>query len=217
MQQDRSTPSRSTDRGLSLVSAIADHPAGSPLADLARAVDLSASTALRQLRALETAGFASRGDDGRWVPGAELLRIATALAEPPLQRMALPVLHDIAELTGESTYLAEPVDADRAVYSVLAPGTFAVRHTSWLGSTVPRSGTAVGDALTGHVDDDGVALRHDAVEEGVCALSCPVRAVDGRIVAAVSVIGPSYRLAGERLTAARRALSGQTMRLHGTV
>ncbi len=203
MQPAAATP-RATTRGLSLLRAIADHPHGLPLADLAREVDLSASTALRQLRSLEAAGFATRRNDGCWEPGVDLLRLARGLAgSATLPRLAAPVLRSLAHETGESAYLAEPVDARTAIYVAMEAGRHAIRHVSWLGRTVPRRGTAVGMALGGRIDDDGAATQLDAVEPGVTALSAPVTAASGRIVAAVSVVGPSFRLTGTHRDNAR--------------
>lgn len=205
---------RATDRGLRLVREVADHPHGLALADLARAVELSASTALRQLRSLEAAGFAVRRGDGRWVPGPELLRIARSLTGlATLPRLAEPVLASLAATLGESAYLAEAADDATAVYVATEAGTHAVRHVSWLGHLVPREGTAVGRALDGRVDGDGVAVRVDAVEHGVTAVSAPVRDVHGAVVAAVSVVGPSFRLAGPALAAARTAVAEHAERL----
>jgi IclR family transcriptional regulator, acetate operon repressor len=205
---------RATDRGLSLVREVADNPHGLPLADLARAVDLSASTALRQLRSLEAAGFAVRSADGTWVPGPELLRIARNLAaNATLPRLAEPVLASLAEELGESAYLAEAADAKTAVYVAMEAGTHAVRHVSWLGHTVPRRGTAVGRALVGDVDPDGVAVREDAVESGITAVSAPVLDAHGEVVAAVSVVGPSFRLTGNELANARVAVAEHASRL----
>lgn len=205
---------RATDRGLSLVRAIADHPLGTPLADLGRAVGLSASTALRQLRSLEAAGFAVRRTDGCWVPGPELLRIARNLAATAtLPRLAEPVLASLARQLGESAYLAEAVDDRTAVYVAMEAGPHPVRHVSWLGHAVSRRASAVGRALLGHVDADGVAVREDAVESGITAVSAPVRDVTGEVVAAVSVVGPSFRLSGPALTAARAAVAQHAVTL----
>ncbi len=207
-------PPRATDRGLSLVRAIADHPDGLSLADLARAVDLSASTALRQLRSLEAAGFAARRPDGTWEPGDELLRIARTLsAETTLPRLARPMLAALAAEQGESAYLAEAVTRNEAMYVAMEAGSHSVRHVSWLGHRVPRRGTAVGRALAGDVDPDGVAVRVDAVEAGITAVSAPVRDHTGAIVAAVSVVGPSFRLIDGRLDLTRRAVAEQAARL----
>ncbi len=205
---------RATDRGLALLRVVADHPAGIALADAARAVDLTPSTALRQLRSLEAAGFAARDDDGRFAPGAELLRIARSLASSAaLPRLAEPVLADLAGTTGESAYLAEPADQRHAVYAAMEPGTHAVRHVSWLGQRVSLRGTAVGAALDGDVDADGTAMRTDAVEDGVTAISAPVVGADGRIIGALSVVGPSFRLTGRRLAAARAAVGAHAVAL----
>ncbi len=84
---------------------------------------------------------------------------------------------------------------------------------SWLGHRVPRHDTAVGRALRGEVDGDGVAVRDDAVETGVTAVSAPVRDASGAIVAAVSVVGPSFRLVDGTLAAARAAVAAHAARL----
>jgi DNA-binding IclR family transcriptional regulator len=205
---------RATDRGLALLRVVADHPDGIALADAARAVDLTPSTALRQLRSLEAAGFAERDDDGRFAPGPELLRIARSLAgSAALPRLAERSLATLATATGESAYLAEPVDARHAVYAAMEPGTHAVRHVSWLGQRVTRKGTALGAALAGEVDADGTAVRSDAVEDGITAVSAPVHGARGEVIGAISVVGPSFRLAGARLRAARAAVAHEAAML----
>lgn len=188
---------------------VADHATGISLSGAARAVELAPSTALRQLRSLESAGFVARRDtDGRFEPGPELLRIARALAaSTSLARLAEPVLAALAADTGESAYLAEPADRSWATYTALAEGRHAIRHVSWLGHRVPRRRSAVGAALAGRVDDDGTAVRHDAVEPGITAVAAPVHDHRGRVVAAVNLVGPSFRLAGDALAEARRAVA----------
>jgi len=205
---------RATDRGLSLLREIADNPGGLPLAELAREVGLNASTALRQLRSLEAAGFAARRQDGDWEPGPELLRISRNLVtHATLPRLAAPLLAEIATATGESVSLAEPVDAGSAVYVAMEAGSYAIRHVSWLGRTVPRRGSAVGQALAGRVESDGVVVVHDAVEPGVTAVAAPVRGGGGVIEAALSLVGPSFRLEGATLTEARRVVAAAAARL----
>ncbi len=194
---------RATDRGLRLVSIVADHPNGVSLADAARAADLTSSTALRQLRSLESAGFAVHLPDSRWAPGEELFRIARSLGQDSLARLAQSVLVSLAEQIGESAYLAEPVDTTTATYTAMEQSHHAIRHVSWLGRPLSRRNTAVGAALKGNVDPDGTALREDAVELGVTAISAPVRDERGVVVAAVSVVGPSYRLRAFGLAKAR--------------
>jgi DNA-binding IclR family transcriptional regulator len=99
------------------------------------------------------------------------------------------------------------------VYTCLAEGHHAIRHVSWLGHQISRRDTAVGTALAGRTDDDGVAVRVDAVEAGITAVSAPVRSADGRIIAAISIVGPTFRLQGEVLARTRRAVLGTAARL----
>ena len=99
------------------------------------------------------------------------------------------------------------IDAKQAVYVASRPGSHAVRHVSWLGQRVTRRSSAVGAALAGKVDEAGVAIRLDAVEEGITAVSAPVRGADGKVIAAVSVVGPSFRLHGAALTDAAAAVA----------
>ena len=201
---------RATDRGLALLRVVAEHPAGIALADAARAVELTPSTALRQLRSLESAGFAARDGEGRFVPGGELLRIARSLtSSASLPRLAEDALTALTEATGESAYLAEPFDARHAEYTAMTPGTHAVRHVSWLGQRVTRRGTAVGAALHGEVDGDGVVVRTGVVEDGVTAVSAPVHDANGEVAAAISLVGPSFRLEGAALRTARRLVAEQ--------
>lgn len=212
-QASSASQPRATDRGLALLRVVADHATdgtggahihGITLADAARAVELSPSTALRQLRSLEMAGFASRSAEGRYLPGPELLRIARSLvATATLPRLADAALLTLAATTGESAYLAEVADSRYAVYVASHPGSHAVRHVSWLGQRVTRRASAVGAALAGKVDADGVAVRLDAVEPGITAVCAPVSDGSGQVVGAVSVVGPSFRLTGRELTAAR--------------
>ena len=205
---------RATDRGLALLRVVADHPGGIALADAARAVELTPSTALRQLRSLESAGFAARDSEGRFAPGSEVLRIARSLAgAAALPRLAEPILVALAQSTGESAYLAEAADQTHAVYAAMEPGKHAVRHVSWLGQRVALHDTAVGAALSGTLDADGTAVRADAVEEGVTAVSAPVYGVGGSIIGALSVVGPRFRLQGRKLQTSRSAVAKQARTL----
>lgn len=213
MQASMTGQPRATDRGLALVSVVADHPQGLTLADAARAVGLSASTALRQLRSLESSGFSDRRADGMYVPGPELIRIARHLTATSLPQRAQPILVALTIETGESSYIAESLDRRTATYVAMAPSVRAVRHVSWLGQHVARRGTAVGAALAGRVDEDGAVSVCGAVEDGVTAVSAPVRGPDGAIIGAVSVVGPSFRLRGRRLSEARNAVTAAARQL----
>lgn len=199
-ETSETSSTRATDRALALLSVVAEQPTGTSLADAARSVGLSPSTALRQLRALERAGFTCRTSDGRWAVGAEMLRLARRLTTSlSLSQQAAHVLAPLAAASGESCYLSEPVNDTVAVYTAMVPGTHAIRHVSWLGREVSRAHTAVGKALALHLDPTGAACASDVVEPGVTAVAAPVMGANGQVLGALSVVGPSFRVSGAHL------------------
>lgn len=205
---------RATERGLGLVSIIGDHPSGIALADAARASQLMPSTALRQLRSLASMGFAVQREDAKWVPGPELLRLARALIDyATIGNLSQPTLAVLASATGESAYIAEQQSTSSAMYVAMEQSRHTVRHVSWLGQTLDCRTTAVGAALRDHVDTDGVALRHDAVEPGVTAISAPIRGEGTSVVAAISVVGPTYRLEAFGLPKARLLVAESALKI----
>jgi len=215
--QPAPTP-RSSDRVLEVLKAVAASP-GLNLTGVAGAVDLAPSTALRQLRSLEAAGMVERGDDQAYRPGIGLIRLAhQVISGSSLAERAAPLLARVAAESGESAYLAIADIPGSCVYIATAPGPQQLRHAGWLGRRIPMESTAVGAALRGEIDEDGAVYRADGHEVGVAAASAPVYDVSGSVVAAISAVGPTFRLVGAELAAARRAVadaSGELTRLLG--
>ncbi|GAB3193702.1 IclR family transcriptional regulator [Nesterenkonia suensis] len=201
---------RTVARALDLLAAVCD--AGDlPLAEVARRTELSSSTALRLLRTLEGAGFVRRDTDGTYRPGLRIMQLgAQALSSESLVSLAADPLRRLVEATGESCYLSVPhlqsAQNGYGIYLAMEEGTHSVRHTSWVGRTVPLEGTAAGAALRGDAPaegpDAGYVVVEDAVESDVTAIAAPVRvdtsSDDGAIVAALSIVAPSYRMTAQR-------------------
>jgi urocanate hydratase len=185
------------ERALGLLAEVCSAQALS-LADCARRADLSPSTALRLLRTLESAEFVARDTRGYFHAGPRLIQLgAAALGRESLVRMAEPSLHRMVAISGESAYISVLGPGDTALYVGMVEGTYAVRHASRIGRTVPLEGTAVGEALRGEVPDAGYVVRASAVEDGVAAIAAPIRRPAG-IAGALSLVGPAYRIDDER-------------------
>lgn len=207
-----SSSTRTVDRALDLLAAVTES-APLTLSDAARQADLAPSTALRLLRSLEAAGLVTRDEDSRYRPGAQLIRLgARAFTREPLVELSGEPMRALAEKTGESVYLAIPGTADTAVYIAIVEGTHSVRHTNWVGRTVPLEGTAVGAVLRGEVEAEDVAMIKDTVERDVTALSAPIT-VQGSPVGALSTLVPTYRCTDELAEACRRALVEATTQI----
>lgn len=206
---DGPTP-RSSDRVLTLLAAVVDGADagghGTTLTQLAEAVGLAPSTTTRQLASLEQAGFVSRTATG-YRPGPNLLRLAhRVVGAHPLPVLAQPTIESVAARSGETTYLAIAHDAAHAIYIAAAEGHRTLRVAGWRGRDVPRGRTAVGRALSGSLRPGEAAVGHDTVEEGVTGISAPIIDAGGAVIAALSVLGPTFRLQGQTLEDARAAV-----------
>lgn len=206
---------RSSDRVLQLLIAIAEHQRGMSLTEAAQSVGLSPSTALRQLRSLEAAQLLERGeDDQMYRSGPELLRISRIVfAGESLSAIAQPILNDLAASTGESAYLAVRNGNRQAVYVADAPGHHALRHSGWLGKSFGSPGTAVGLALDGKVDADGVVTRVGRLEPEITACAAPIFAASREVIGALNVVGPSFRLNGSLLDEVRTIVADRADQL----
>jgi IclR family acetate operon transcriptional repressor len=164
------------------------------LSDAARVVDLSASTALRLLRTLEASGFVSRDPGGNFRPGASVIQLgALALSQESLVSLCTPHMKRLVAETGESCYLSIPGPGDTGIYVAIVEGTHSVRHTSWVGRSIPLAGSAAGQVLNGQQPERGFAIVRSGVEDDVTAVAAPI-VIGGRTVAALSIVVPSYRL-----------------------
>lgn len=187
---------RSVERALNFLAVICERGKVS-LADSARACELAPSTALRLLRTLESTGFVRRDENGNFSPGGRIIQLgAQALSNESLIDLTRPAMERLVEAGGESVYLSIVGHRATALYIAIAEGTHSVRHTSWVGSTIPLTGTAAGRALSGTVPGDGYTLVQSGVERDVTAIAAPIRA-GHRALAALSIVAPSYRIDAE--------------------
>jgi IclR family acetate operon transcriptional repressor len=197
---------RTVERALALLATICDR-GGANLADSARECDLAPSTALRLLRTLENTGFVAKEEaGGTYRPGSRLIQLgAQALSNESLIDFAKPEMEKLVDDTGESAYLSVEGHAGTALYISIVEGTHSVRHASWVGRTVPVDISAAGQALRGRVPDEGYVIVERGVEADVTAIASPIYS-EARIVAALSLVVPSYRL-----TASQAAEYGRTL------
>jgi urocanate hydratase len=184
---------RTVERALGLLAEVCS--AGPiALSECARRAGVPTSTALRLLRTMELHEFVSRDLDGRYGAGPRVLQIGVmALGRQDLIATVRPALDRMVACTGESSYLSIRGPADTALYLDVVEGTHSIKHTSWIGLTVPMGGSAVGAALQGHVGPTGYVAMRSTVEPDVAAVAAPIHRPGG-IVGAISVVGPTYRM-----------------------
>ncbi|MBD8104503.1 IclR family transcriptional regulator [Plantibacter sp. CFBP 8775] len=203
---------RTVERALSLLAVVCDR-GRTTLAESARLVDLSPSTALRLLRTLESTGFVRKDADGSYRPGSRVVQLGTqALSNESLVGFCHTEMLDLVERTGESAYLSVEGHASTALYLAITEGTHSVRHASWVGRTIPLDGSAAGAALSGRTPTAGYVTVERGVESDVTAIAAPVRS-GARIVAALSLVIPSYRMTDDLIASYGELLVAATDRL----
>jgi DNA-binding IclR family transcriptional regulator len=222
------------DRALTLLGAFRAGDTALSLAELAARTQLYKSTVLRLLASLEHARLVQRLEDGRYALGSEVARLhAIYAASFSLDRVVLPVLRRLVEVTGESAAYhvkqGEGVEAVRlCLYRVDSP--HAVRDHIRAGDVLPlargtggrvlvafdpeRAKAATGASrkvLAGIRERGFFAATGDRLPE-VAGISAPVFRGDGSIAAAVTLTMPSHRY-DERyvkpVLEAARKLNGQ--------
>lgn len=158
-----------------------------------------------------------RDGDGRYRPGMRMLQLAAASTRSlPVLELADEHLRALAEATGETAYLVVLQEPGRGVYLRQIESPRAIRHAMWLGRSIPLEGTAVGAALAGSVGPGGYATNRGSIEPDSTTAAAPILDSAAAIVAAISVIGPTFRISdaelariGSAVAAHARALSAE--------
>lgn len=184
---------RTVERALSLLAIICDKGRIN-LVDSARAAELAPSTALRLLRTLEGSGFVRRDQDGSYRPGGRIIQLgAQSLSNESLISLAKDAMDDLSAATGESVYLSVEGHNKSAIYIAMIEGTHSVRHTNWVGRTIPLSRSAAGAVLRDDIAMQGYVSVEHGVEDDVTAIAAAIRS-EQRVVASLSLVVPSYRI-----------------------
>lgn len=205
------TPVGVLDRSIAVLEAV-EHGHRSFTA-IVGATGLSRSTAHRLITALEAHGFLFHVGGLGYALGPRLLGLAaTAMRDLPLRDLARPALELLAEVTGESAQLyvrdvnvrvcVDAVESDQELRTIVP-----------VGATLPLTQGSAGKIFlawgpTGGIDVDahlaqmlhttrrrGWADSHGEREPGVASVSAPVFGPGGTLLAAVSISGPTSRLA----------------------
>jgi DNA-binding IclR family transcriptional regulator len=223
--------SQAVDRASALLTLVVESGAPRTFTSLVDELGLAKSTPSRLLQALERSRLVQRDQAGAFRPGALFsLYAARPSALHDLVELARPTLERLGELSEETVNLAVPRGSE-LVQIAQVDSRYLLGATNWVGVDVPAHCTALGKVLfahgalplplgnlerrTAHSPVDRAHLDHalvevrrrgwavslDELEVGLAAVAAPVRAVDGAVVAAISVSGPTTRINDRGITA----------------
>jgi DNA-binding IclR family transcriptional regulator len=207
------------DKAVSVLGALEAGPR--TLAELVGATGLSRATAHRLAVALEVHGLVRRDDEGRFALGLRLIGLGHAAAEAvPGWVHARPALEWLRDETGESVQLFVR-DGDERVCVESLEASHELRTIVPVGARFPLDRGSGGRALTAR--DNGWVESVAERAPGVASVSAPVYGPGGRVVAAVSVSGPTDRLTpspgaryGKEVVAAAQQISARLSRPGGS-
>jgi DNA-binding IclR family transcriptional regulator len=238
------TGTQAIDRAAALVATVvrADEPLS--FGDLQDECGLPKSTTSRLLTALERTELIERNDTGSYVAGPLFWLYATRHDPwDELVRLARPTLEKVGADTGETVHLSV-ARGDRVVQVAQLDSTYLLGSRDWTQVDVPEHCSALGkvllaygalelplgslERLTPRTVTDRTALRReleqvsrrgyastvDELEIGLTGVAAPVRGVEGDVVAALGISGPSQRLE-ERRDEVGRKLNQRAEQLSG--
>ena len=190
------------DRALTILDALTDEKIS--LAELSKRTGLYKSTVLRLAKSLERYGYLLRDDDGCYRLGSKVLYLGslyqrhfrTSELVPPVLRRLVDEIHE-----GASFYIA---DGEHRVVLHRVDATRAVRDSVHEGDRFSINTGAAGHVLRAFAGTRGE--RFDRIREAmftasfgerdpeIAAYAAPVFGHGDRVVGAISVSGPRYRI-----------------------
>ncbi len=220
-----SNGTQSIDRAAEILSLVVKADAPVSYTEVVEATQLARSTVSRLLSALERNGLVERNHEGLYRGGSLFATYASRFDRvESLVTAADPTLQRLSEETGETVNLAVP-GPDGVVQVAQVDSTYVLGATNWVDVEVPPHCSALGKVMfafdvipipsgrlerrtpytlssrkelmenLAEVRARGFSIVHEEFEEGLDALAAPVFGVDGAVIAAVGISGPTVRIA----------------------
>ena len=190
--------SQTLDRGIRVLTALADATSGLTVAQLAERVGAPRTAGYRLVATLEAHGLARRDSDGRVHLGVGVLRLA-ARVHPLLREAATPPLRRLAEAVGATAHLTVAEGPDALAIAVVEP-TWTDYHMAYRVGSRHRLGQgAAGKAILlgragagagrGGIQDAATlyTVSEGELQAGAHGIAAPIRAVPG-LEASVGVV-----------------------------
>lgn len=212
---------RAIDRAIRILKAFRQEKLELTLTEIALEVDLARSTTSRILATLESHDFLARDEDSqKYYLGSEMARLgALCYANLDFRKIALPFMIELRDLYNESISLYV-VEGDQRVCVERVESTHPLRRVVNIGDRLSLTRGASGRLLLAYMDKKHIEkiVNNDPVitiealekarkseytisrgerEAGVTSIATPIFNAQKRVVAALTISGPSDRLAEE--------------------
>jgi DNA-binding IclR family transcriptional regulator len=196
--------SQTLDRGIRLLTLVAEASGGLTVNEAATALGVNRTVVYRLATTLEQHGFLRRADNGRLSLGFGILALAGRV-HPLLRLAALPVLRALAEDLGATAHLTV-VDGGEALAVAVVEPTWTDFHVAYrVGSRHDlRRGAAGRAILAGRAGDLSFLVSEGELQPGAQGVAAAVAGVPDieASVGVVALTGLDVAAAGPRVVAA---------------
>ncbi|MGH3738708.1 MAG: IclR family transcriptional regulator [Micromonosporaceae bacterium] len=199
------------DRGLRLLSLVADTPAGLTITEAASRLGVGRTVVYRLVATLAAHGLLRRDAGGRLRLGMAVLELAQR-AQPLISHAALTPLRQLAEKAGATAHLTI-ADGGEALALLVVEPSWTQFHVAYrTGSRHPLELGAAGRAIiAGRDGESGYVTSAGELQPGAHGVAAPILGVDG-LEASVGVVslgpldtdqvGPEVAAAATQITRA---------------
>ncbi|MDD5287073.1 MAG: IclR family transcriptional regulator [Desulfuromonadaceae bacterium] len=214
-------------KAIELLEALAEDGARPTAQMLSTRLDLSRNKTFRLLATLETKGLIGRGEDNTtYCLGLQAFEMAQhILKSANLIRLAHPIMEELARKLDEAVYITV-MSNDEVLFLDMVDSFQEVKAVDLVGKRFPFFTNAAGKVIRSvssidlfhragrprnlanpkelekeldEIRKKGVAVDFGGLGEGVCAVAVVIRDYAGKVVGALTLLAPSFRMLQERL------------------
>jgi DNA-binding IclR family transcriptional regulator len=214
-------------KAIDLLEALAQDSGSATLQVLAKKLELSRNKAFRLLATLEDKGLIERNEEtGSYGLGVQAFEMAQhILKSTNLIRLAHPIMEELARKLDEAVYITV-ANNDEVLFLDMVDSFQQVKTADMVGKRFPFFTNAAGKVIksVGSIDlfgrsgkkrdaknlrqleiemDEirrkGVAVEYNGLGEGICTVAVVIRDYAGKVVGALTLLAPSFRMLQDRL------------------
>ncbi len=203
--------SQTLDRGLRLLTLLADASGGVTVTEMAAALGVNRTVVYRLAATLEQHGMVRRSDDGRLSLGFAVLSLATRV-HPLLRQAALPALRALAEDVGATAHLTVADGGEALAVAVVEPSWTDFHVAYRVGSRHDlRRGAAGRAILAGRSGKASYLSSQGELQAGAQGVAAPVTGVPSveASVGVVALTGLDLETVGPRVVAAAHEVAAR--------
>ena len=218
---------KTVDKALKILEILADSEEGISLVQLASQVSMTRNGAFRILQTMQAKGLVEQASrNGTYRLGFCSVTLAQKLLKNmSVVNYAHPILEDLARTHHEAVYLTVLKDDD-VLFLDMVDGSQQTKAAPLLGQLLPFFSNAAGKVMKSFDSRDllkrllkkksnrdlerlnqelneiratGVAVDSGGLGDGIISVAVAIRDYTGKVVGAITLIGPSFRMLAGRL------------------